>query len=175
MKTIWWITGGLTLLIVGTMTALNINNIIDKLPKGTSKYGKRELSKIKYIVVHHSAIDGYTAFDYALWHIKRGWPAIGYHYVIEPNGTVNQTNSLDTISYHVKNYNTVSIGVSLSGNLSLHEPTKEQIDSLTKLIKKLKKDVGKSIQVKGHRELNTTECPGKKLDMNKIRLLTLIN
>lgn len=172
MKKIWWIIGGITLLIAGTMTALNIKNIIEKLPKGKGAYLKRALSKIKYIVVHHAAIDGYSAIDYAKWHIQRGWPGIGYHYVIEPNGTVNQTNSLDTVSYHVANNNTASIGISLCGNLSKHPPTKEQMDSLVKLIKKLKKEVGNHLLVKGHGELQATECPGKMTDMNKIRSLT---
>ncbi|MBU0489988.1 MAG: N-acetylmuramoyl-L-alanine amidase [Bacteroidetes bacterium] len=172
MKKIWWIIGGITLLAAGTMTTLTITNITDKLPKGKGAYLKRPLSKIKYIVVHHSAIDGYGATDYAKWHIARGWPGIGYHYVIDPDGKVNQTNSLDTVSNHVKNTNTASIGISLSGNLSKHPPTAAQMDSLVKLIKKIKKEVGNQLLVKGHGELQPTECPGKMTDMNKIRSLT---
>jgi len=172
MKRIWWLVGGLALIFAATMTALNINNIIDKLPKGKGAYLKRALSKIKYIVVHHAAADGFTAFDYALWHIQRGWPGIGYHYVIEKNGTINQTNTLDTVSYHVKDNNTASIGISLSGNLSKQPPTKEQMDSLIKLIKSLKKQLGNHLIVKGHGELQATECPGKLVSMQSIRTLT---
>ena len=171
MNKIWWIIGSITLLIAGTMTAISINNIIDKLPKGKGAYLRRALSKIRYIVVHHSAGDGFNAFDYAKWHIQRGWPGIGYHYVIDPDGKINQTNTLDTVSYHVANNNTASIGISLSGNLSNHAMTKEQMDSLIKLIKKLKAEVGSHLVVKGHKELQSTECPGKLTDMNKIRSL----
>jgi len=172
-KNWWWAIGGLTFLIGGTMTALHVNNIIDILPKSNRKhYGKRKLSQIKYLVVHHSAIDGYGPFDYAKWHLKRGWPGIGYHFVISADGKVSQTNELDTISYHVKNHNTASIGISLSGNLSKHQATKAQMDALVKLIKRLKKQLGPNVMVKGHRELQATECPGKLMDMDKIRLLT---
>jgi N-acetylmuramoyl-L-alanine amidase len=174
MKKLWWIITGITLAAIGgTMAALNIDNITSLLPKSAGKkYGKRNLSQIKYIVIHHSAADGFTAFDYALWHLKRGWPGIGYHYVIEKDGKVNQTNELDTISYHAKDHNTASIGISLSGNLSKHAPSAQQMESLIALIKEIKGKVGQSIQVRGHRELQATECPGKLVDLDVIRNLT---
>ncbi len=156
------------------MTALKIKNIIDLLPKSDrKKYGKRDLKLIKQIVVHHSAMDGFTAFDYAKWHIGQGWPGIGYHYVIEKDGNVNQTNELDTISYHTKGHNTTSIGISVSGNLSNHAPSKEQMDALIRLIKELKQKLGGHLIVRGHRELAATECPGKLVDMDVIRKLAL--
>jgi len=174
MKKFWWITGGaIGLLIAGTMAVLNIKDIVKLLPtSGTKKYGKRRLSAIKYIVIHHSAIDGYTAFDYALWHLKRGWAGIGYHFVIEKDGTVNKTNELTTISYHVKGKNTMSIGISMSGDFEKHKPTKAQLKSLVSLIKKIKKDVNKKLLVRGHKELNQSLCPGKYVDLDKIRRLT---
>ena len=174
MKKLWWITGGaLALIIAGTMAVLNIKDIVKLLPTSDSKkYGKRKLSQLKYIVVHHSAIDGFTAFDYALWHLKRGWAGIGYHFVIEKDGAVNKTNEITTVSYHVKGKNTPSIGISLSGNLDKHKPTSAQLKSLISLIKKLKRDVSKTLIVKGHKELNPSVCPGKYVDLDRIRKLT---
>ena len=174
MKKIWWIAGGaLTLLIAGTMTALNIENIIKLLPKSsTKKYGKRKLSLVKYIVIHHSAIDGFNAFDYARWHLKRGWAGIGYHYVIEKDGKIQQTNELTTLSYHVKGNNTRSIGISMSGNFEKHKPTEAQLKSLVALIKKIKKDVNPKLLVKGHKELSSSVCPGRYVELDKIRQLT---
>jgi N-acetyl-anhydromuramyl-L-alanine amidase AmpD len=173
-KNILWIAGGLlSLIIAGTMTALNIKNIIRLLPKSLTKaYAKRSLKQIKYIVIHHAAIDGFNAFDYAKWHIKKGWPAIGYHFVIEKDGAVNQTNDLRTISYHVKGSNTKSIGIVMSGNFEKHQPSKAQLESLVKLIKKLKKEVSPKLKVKGHKELAKSACPGKFVDLDKIRALT---
>ena len=85
---------------------------------------------------------------------------------------INQTNELDTISYHTKDHNTASIGISLSGNLSKHAPTVQQMESLVALIKEVKSKIGQNIQVRGHRELQATECPGKLMDMEVIRNLT---
>ena len=155
------------------MVVLNINNIIQLLPKSSSKkYKKRNINQIKYIVVHHSAADGFSAFDYASWHIKRGWPGIGYHFVIDKDGKVNKTNELETISYHVGDKNASSIGISLSGNLSKQPPTGLQVESLVALIKELKSKLGNHLQVRGHREFMATECPGKLMDMDIIRNLT---
>ncbi len=171
MKKLFWILSGVALAIVTTMTTIKMKNIISDLPKGKKSYGKRQLSKIKQIVIHHSAIDGFTPFDYAKWHIARGWPGIGYHFVIDSNGIISQTNELDTVSYHTKGFNTQSIGIALSGNLSNHIPSDSQKQALIKLIKDLKKQLGISLIVKGHGELTKTECPGKLLNLNEIRNL----
>ena len=154
------------------MAALKIRDIVQKLPKNKfKKYKKRNTGQIKYIVVHHSAIDGYGAFDYADWHIKKGWPGIGYHFVIGKDGEVDKTNELETVSYHVGDRNLLSIGIALTGNLSKHPPTGLQVESLVALIKELKHTLGPHIQVRGHREFMATECPGKMMDMDMIRNL----
>lgn len=149
-------------------------NLVDSLPRHAIKrYGKRRLSQIKYIVVHHSAAKGKNAQYYAAYHInKRGWPGIGYHFVIERDGTIKQTNLLTTVSYHVKGYNTASIGISLSGNFEEQKPTPAQLAALIHLIKTLKRKISPALQVKGHRELRPTLCPGKHVDMKHIRTLT---
>jgi N-acetyl-anhydromuramyl-L-alanine amidase AmpD len=165
MKKIWWIIGGLTILILGiggTMNTAKIINIVNALPKGRGTYRKRLLSKITGIVVHHSASDYGGATEIARFHtITRGWPGIGYHFVISPDGTINQTNNIDSVSYHVGNSNTPTIGICLIGNLSKHPPTAKQLESLKELIAHLKTLLKKELTVKGHRDYNPTECPGK--------------
>jgi len=163
MKTMWWIIGGLVVIAIttgATMTAIKIINLVNSLPKGNGTYKKRKLLDITGIVIHHSATDVGGPVDFAHWHIKRGWPGIGYHFVILPDGTVNQTNELDTISYHVLNHNTPNIGICLVGNLSLHPPTAMQLSSLKELIAHVNTTVGKQLVVRGHRDLQATECPG---------------
>lgn len=164
MKRAWWIVIGLAALAIGgTMTALKINDIVAALPKGTGTYRKRKLTDISGIVIHHSASDFGTAFDFANWHIGRGWPGIGYHFVISADGTVNQTNNIDTVSYHVADHNTANVGICLVGNLSNHPPTAKQLTSLKALIQHVNTVVGKKLIVRGHRDLNATECPGKMM------------
>jgi N-acetylmuramoyl-L-alanine amidase len=170
MNRAWWIVIGLGVLAIGgTMTAIKINNQVAALPKGKGAYRKRLLSAITGIVIHHSASDTGTIVNIANWHISRGWPGIGYHFVISADGTINQTNEIDTISYHVGNYNMSNIGICLIGNFSNHLPTSKQLESLKELIQHVNTLVGKKLIVRGHRDLMATECPGKMFDIREFQ------
>lgn len=140
---------------------LSIKNIVDLLPAGYGTYGTRSLEQITTIVIHHSASEDQTAFDYADYHIStHNWPGIGYHYVIDPDGTVNQTNKLTTVSYHVASNNTPSVGICVSGNLNNHPMTAAQERALKALISRLRTILPNKLTVAGHRDFGTTDCPG---------------
>lgn len=164
-----------TVVLLGLLFATNSNtaissqfyvhDIVDQLPKHPSKvYSRRDLDKVEYIVVHHSAEDNQTPLDYANYHVyTKGWPAIGYHFVIQPTGAIFLTNHVDTISYHVSGYNTKSIGICLSGDFTTKGPTSKQFKSLEFMIKSLK-EFFTNTQVKGHRDFGNTQCPGTFLN-----------
>lgn len=142
--------------------------IIDKtntlMRSSGQQYSTRPLSKINKIIVHHSAAIGQTAEDYARYHVQsKGWPAIGYHFVIEINGDIIQANPINKISYHVANHNSPSIGICLSGDFTKQEPTSQQLKSLKKLIQYLRKQLPQPLEVYGHRDYGQTSCPGHNL------------
>lgn len=152
-----------------------IENIINLLPRN-GDFKKRNIDQITHISVHHSAspMGKFNAYDFARWHIdpkgRLKAPAICYHFGIEPDGTIQQTNTLDQIAWHTIGANTVAIGIELNGNFEIEEPTQEQLDSLFWLIDYLKKDVlKKDLIVKPHKEFkgNATACCGKNL-INKL-------
>lgn len=150
---------------------LIIKDVRNQLPKHKLKiYKKRKISQIKYIAVHHSATTSGDAFSFARYHVDyRNWPGIGYHYVILPDGTIQWTNDLTTISYHVGIQNTFAVGVCLVGDFSKGQPTEQQKISLKSLCRMLFGLLNLNINnVKGHRELTPgTLCP--VLDMNEVR------
>ncbi len=129
----------------------------------------------KFIVVHHTASDVGNARLVNLWHKKRGWTSIGYHFLID-NGTVGKEDGQIEISprwvkqmkgAHCKacNMNEMAVGVSLVGNFSKTTPSSVQMDSLTFLIKELMKYYNiPAKNVIGHRHAMgaNTECPGTK-------------
>ena len=131
---------------------VKINNVVDSLPKHPSKtYSTRNLSQIDKIIIHHTATSGGSAQAYANHHVNtRDWPGIGYHYVIDPDGTVNQTNYHQTRSYHVSGQNTNSIGVALTGNFKYTEPTAAQMQSLNALIPHIRAQFSQPLQVYQH-------------------------
>lgn len=142
-----------------------IVDVVKQLPKHPSKsYSKRSLDKINGIVVHHSASSGQSAVDYARYHVSsRGWPGIGYHFVLYPDGRIEQTNYLDTVSYHTAGTNSSKIGICLSGNFQEGKPTTEQLASLKKLISHLRQLLPQYLSVSGHKNHGSTSCPGQYL------------
>jgi hypothetical protein len=144
--------------------------IVDELPKSsdpTNVYGTRARSAIKTIVVHHTAVSPTIgARRVAEVHVNtNGWPGIGYHFFVNPDGTIEQTNWPETVSAHTRGQNHYSIGVAFAGDFTGATPTPAQIEQGGHLITWLMQQFGVPLeQVRGHREMptQTTECPGNQ-------------
>jgi N-acetylmuramoyl-L-alanine amidase len=106
------------------------------------------------IVVHHSASPLSTTIrDIRKWHVEEnGWSDVGYHFVIESDGTVRAGRPLDRIGAHARGRNATHIGICLVG---YDKFTDAQLKSLRGGINILCKRFSIRI-VEGHHE----ECPG---------------
>lgn len=125
-------------------------------------YKKTTLEQKTHIIIHHSLTKTGSAFAFANYHVSKGWPGIGYHFVIEQDGTIHFCNDLEAISYHVGNHNTYCIGICLTGDFRTQQPTDEQKQSLRTLYKTLVNILPNYKDVKGHNELKGYEwkqCP----------------
>lgn len=156
--------------IPGVAVFRDVRNSLKKHP--TKKYSTRSLGIIKHIVVHHSLTKSGSAEAYARYHVEtNGWPGIGYHFHIAKDGSVDWTNSLETISYHVGNSNKTSVGIVLTGDFRVEKPTVAQMNSLIALIRYLQKLLNiPTTNVKGHSEMpgySWKQCPC--IDMNDLR------
>lgn len=141
---------------------MTIKNIVDDLPQHSLKrYGKRYLTDIKHIAIHHTGVRGKIE-SFAKYHVSKGWPGIGYHFVIDNEGIVYVTNTLDTVSYNVGGYNTKVVGIAIIGDFDNEPVNLFQQKSLTELVEFLKGLLG-NVDVKGHNEFKPTLCPGKNL------------
>ncbi|MCD6289727.1 MAG: N-acetylmuramoyl-L-alanine amidase [Anaerolineae bacterium] len=142
--------------------------IVDELPKSDDPdnvYDKRDLSEIKAIVVHHTAVPpSVDAWRVAKAHVEfNGWPGIGYHFFINADGTIEQTNWLETVSAHTKGQNRYSVGVVFAGDFTNVVPTPAQIERGGHLIAWLMQELKVPVEwVRGHKEMpdQTTACPG---------------
>lgn len=134
-------------------------------------YTNRELAKIDQVTLHHTAgPPTQTAEQIANYHLSRGWPGIGYHYLIYPSGEVQQVNRWETVSYHNGVTNSRAIGISLVGNYDANKPSRAALASLDKLAKGLKRRLPGLRYLSGHKELGRpTACPGRFVDLDKIR------
>jgi len=158
---------------------VQIIDVVDRLPRHPSRrYASRPPGSIKQIVMHHSAtrplsVDGLAdAEAFARYHIQdRGWPGIGYDYVVGANGTVYKTNRNDVVNYHAGNANRISLGICLVGNFDLGGPPAPQWQSAVALVRELVTAYRIPVQrVIGHREVPAAKsCPGRQFDMIRFR------
>ncbi|MFQ5613743.1 MAG: N-acetylmuramoyl-L-alanine amidase [Anaerolineae bacterium] len=142
----------------------NIQDVVDSLPRhSTQTYARRSLNQIKELVVHHSAIPAsISARRIAEYQVTRqNWPGIGYHFYISADGTIEQTNDLETIAYHVKGRNATTVGVCFAGDFSSNPPTPAQVTAGAHLLAWLLEELNLSIEaIKAHKDYLVTQCPG---------------
>lgn len=104
------------------------------------------------------------------WHMEdRGWKDIGYHYLIDRDGTVAKGRANDVIGAHVAGHNAGTLGISLFGGHGSNENdtfgmhfTADQDTALAKLIVKLG-TMTKITKVSGHNDYAAKACPGFKV------------
>lgn len=152
---------------------LKINNKTNLLTRSkTKKYPTRTLSKIDKIILHHSATTSGSAEAFARYHVDTlGWAGIGYCFVINKDGSIDQTNELTSISNHTAGQNTSGIGICFVGNFDIETPTTAQELSGQLLITYLRGILNKKIPVFGHCDFSTKTCPGKLFNLNKFKSL----
>ncbi len=101
------------------------------------------------------------------WHVEdNGWRDIGYHFVIDRDGTVVEGRPLDEQGAHVYGHNDNSIGICLLGGHGSNENdaffdhfTSDQDKALRNLIDRLKGRFAIK-SVRGHNEVAAKACPG---------------
>ncbi len=141
-----------------------IENIVAQLPHhSTLKYPTRTRSDIRMIVVHHSGVPAsITAQKIADFRVNQSqWAGIGFHFFVLPDGTIQQTNKLTTISRHAGDQDEESVGVTFAGNFTTDTPTAQQIVQGGHLIAWLVRSLNLSAgDVVGHKAIASTPCPG---------------
>lgn len=169
---------GLTLLFLSAKKkpGLKIIDIVNNLKKSnTQSYDTRTLDQVNKIVVHHSATTSGTPESYARYHVDtRNFPGIGYHYVIQQDGTIYLVNYLNTIAWHTGGENTSSVGICLTGNFDTQQPFPAQMAALKNLIAYLKIQFGRNLEIKGHRDYSTKTCPGNNIHLDNIAAINAI-
>lgn len=131
----------------------------DKLKFNYGKLVERRLNKIYLIILHHTASASATVEGIHNDHLKRGWAGIGYHFLIQPDGTIDEARPIKYTGSHCAGNNTSSIGIALVGDFRKTKPTDAQIKSLKELIATLKKLVPSIKKVLNHNDLYKTACP----------------
>jgi N-acetyl-anhydromuramyl-L-alanine amidase AmpD len=143
-----------------------MEELVDKLPKHpTERYPTRALTGIRQIVIHHTATSPIvTPQRLAHYQVKTlGKPGIVYHFVVAADGTLYQTNRLETVSDHAYSRNADSVGVCFPGNFTSRVPPAVQIEAGARLCAWLLTSLRLSTQkIVGLSEFVNSESPGKQ-------------
>lgn len=124
----------------------------------------REINKI---IVHCAATPegrDVKTEEIKRWHTEeRGWSDIGYHWVVELDGSINEGRSEDINGAHCRGHNSDSVGICyVGGSDSEGNPkdtrTEGQTDALVTLIKEIL-DRHPDAEVFGHRDFSSKACP----------------
>ncbi|OWP84225.1 N-acetylmuramoyl-L-alanine amidase [Flavobacterium davisii] len=122
---------------------------------------------IKYIAVHCTATAQTATIDkiQTYWREHLGWQSPGYHFIIKPNGEAVNLLSIEKVSNGVKGFNHETINISYIGGVDpkgkpFDNRTKEQKETLLKLLKEFKKQFPNAI-IQGHRDFPNVKkaCP----------------
>lgn len=119
-------------------------------------------------MIHHAAHRSATVDDIHRWHLQNGWSGFGYHFYITKEGKIYRGRSEGVMGSHAKGYNNVSLGICLQGNFDIENPSKNQLEILSELLKHLCDKYCIST-IKGHRELKSTSCPGQNFPLTEVK------
>ena len=101
------------------------------------------------------------------WHMQdRGWRDIGYHWVIDRDGTIMQGRKMTEIGAHVAGHNAGTIGICLIGGAGssaddeFHEHfTYAQDRAARQIIASIRLNA-RITKISGHNEYAAKACPG---------------
>lgn len=125
-------------------------------------------TRTDYIVLHHRAGNGDVESIHNQ-HLRQGYSGIGYHYYIRKDGSIYTGRPIQKVGAHCLNYNSVSVGVCFEGNYETENIMPDtQKKSGIELVRHLK-GIYPNAEIKGHRELFATACPGRNFPFEEIK------
>jgi N-acetylmuramoyl-L-alanine amidase len=125
------------------------------------------MRQINRIIIHCTATpEGrhHTAAEIDRWHRERGFNGIGYHYLIQLDGTVEAGRPVEKVGAHVRGHNADSIGVVYVGGCDAAMKTKDtrtdaQKEALRETVTNLQESYPHAT-VHGHNEFDKGKaCP----------------
>lgn len=124
------------------------------------------MREIKRIILHCTAtVEGLElkASTIDLWHKKRGWSEIGYHYVLYADGTIETGRDIRKKGAHAKGHNYDSVGVAYVGGIDKNKTPKDTMTmqqemAFLHLVNSLRVVFG-DMSVHGHNEFSSKACP----------------
>lgn len=121
------------------------------------------------IVYHHTADNNMTHQKIDEIHKGRGWSGIGYHFYIRKDGMIYRGRPENSVGAHAPGVNSRAFGIAVEGNLNSENLTQSQMSSIIELSKYLIEKYNIK-DLKRHKDVRNTECPGKNFPFEEIKM-----
>uniref|UniRef100_A0A8C3FN04 Peptidoglycan-recognition protein n=1 Tax=Chrysemys picta bellii TaxID=8478 RepID=A0A8C3FN04_CHRPI len=129
---------------------------------------------VPFVIIHHTEGNPCTSQASCSRQVRgiqnyhmnsNGWSDIGYNFLIGEDGNVYEGRGWSTMGAHAKNWNHKSLGFSFLGSFSSRVPNNAALNAAKSLIQCAvsKGFLSRSYFLKGHRNVNPTDCPGNAL------------
>lgn len=139
------------------------------------------LKKVEMIILHHMAHKTADIHSVHNYHRSRTytnssgktvyWSGIGYNYFITFDGIIYEARGLN-VGAHTLNYNNRSIGIGFQGDFQQQQMPDAQLKAGAALCKKLLQDHSLTEKnIKLHKDLSATACPGKNFRFTELKEL----
>ena len=122
-----------------------------------------------YIVLHHAEASTCTARQVDEWHKSNGWSGIGYHFFVRKDGRIYRGRPLDKQGAHVSGMNNCSIGICAEGKYSTETMPDAQKKAICQLLVYLKDNYYPNAKIVGHKEIGSSDCPGRNYPLEDIK------
>lgn len=122
----------------------------------------------QYLILHHADMDG-SVEDINRVHLNKGFWTIGYSYYVRKDGSIWRGRPENCTQANCYDYNSNSVSICAEGNFMTDAMSEAQKNSIIELGRWIESRYGNKLQVKGHRELYATDCPGKNYPLDEIR------
>lgn len=128
------------------------------------------LGTVKRIILHHAEATSCTIEQIHEWHLNNGRSGCGYHFLVRKDGTIYRGRPEKNLGAHTQNYNLGSLGICFEGKFNSETMTEAQLKSGQELITYLcdKYLLNKALDVKRHKDFNSTDCPGTNFPYDKL-------
>lgn len=104
----------------------------------------------------------------AIWRYhtrQNGWIDIGYHFEVDPDGTIWDGRPLDINPASIKGHNKGAVAIAIIGNFDEEQLVSPQREAVIKLIMTIQDVLGLTNEdIIFHREYSSKTCPGKNID-----------
>lgn len=142
--------------------------------KDTQRPSKLDLNKVNTLFLHHTSNNNGIKIDTDYQVDHNGYYGLGYNFYYDHDiDTLYVARGLEYEGAHTRGFNN-HLGLAIKGNYDKESMSNEKIEKIENVIKYIFELVPTLTQIKGHKEVYNTSCPGSKFPLTHFKSLSYL-